>query len=271
MSWRLLAKKEVGDAIRNYQLYANATIFALVFGAFAYLHVRDVRRAQGFEHATPPEPISVVGMFAFFAIILIPAVGLMLSYDAIVKRRDGGQLTLLLGMPHDRRDVVVGSLLGRFLVYLTSLVLGVVVAMAVLLVFGMSIPVGAMVGFTLATAGLGLAYVAIGIGLSSSIRSPSWAAIAAFGVFMLFVFVWRVVPDGFVYLASGLEMPGEMPWWRPYVAALSPSVAYERILDAYVFADPGEGNPTLFGAAVLVGWALLAPLLGYLRFDRTDL
>ncbi|MFP8957300.1 ABC transporter permease subunit [Natrialbaceae archaeon A-CW3] len=271
MSWRLVGKKEIGDAIRNYQLYANALIFVAVFGGFGYLFVRDVRRSARVDPSMAPDPIEFVGLLSFFCIIMIPAVGLMVSYDAIVKRRTGGQLALLLGMPHDRRDVVVGTLLGRFAVFAAALLAGLGAALLVLLVFGVSPPFGALIGFAVATAGLGLAYVAIGIGLSGWIRSPTWAAIAAFGVFMLFVFVWRAVPDGVVYLASGFEIPSETPWWRPYVTTLSPSVAYERVLDAYVFDDAQEGYPTAFGAVVLLGWTVLAPLVGYLRFDRTDL
>ncbi|USZ71570.1 ABC transporter permease subunit [Natronosalvus halobius] len=271
MNWRLLASKEFGDAIRNYQLYAMAALFGLIFGVFGYIHVRNVRRARVHEYLSAPEPIEFVTILSLLCIVLIPAAGLMLSYEAIVKRRDGGQLTLLLGMPHDRRDVVIGSLVGRYLVFLAPLLLGVVIAVAILFGFGATIPLTALAGFTLATAGLGLAYVAIGIGLSGLLRSPSWAAVCAFGVFMLFVFVWRVVPDGVVYLVSGLEFPDELPWWRPYVATLSPSVAYERVLDAYVFDRAGEDAPTAFGVAVLLAWAILAPLAGYLQFDRTDL
>lgn len=261
--WRLIARKEVGDAIRNRQLYSNAALFALAFALIAYLHVDQARAGYA-------EPENLVGLLSGASIVLVPAVALMLSYAAIVKRREDGQLTLLLGLPHDRRDVVVGTYLGRYAVLAVSLVVGVLAAALVALAFSVELAAVELVGYLAAAAVLGLAYVAIATCLSTLTRDQTWASIGAFVVFMLFVFAWRFVPDAAVFVVNGLEMPSQRPWWHPYVGALSPSVAYERALDLVLEAEP-DRTLSLFGVAVLLGWAVLAPAAGYVRFKTSDL
>ncbi|AEH36682.1 ABC transporter permease subunit [Halopiger xanaduensis] len=261
--WRLIARKEVGDAIRNRQLYTNAALFALVFALIAYLHVDQARAGYA-------EPENLVGLLSGVSIVLVPAVALMLSYAAIVKRREDGQLALLLGLPHDRRDVVVGTYLGRYAVLAASLVVGVLAAAVVTLAFSVELAAVELGGYLVAAAVLGLAYVAIATCLSTLTRDQTWASIGAFVVFMLFVFAWRFVPDAAVFLVNGLEMPSQRPWWHPYVGALSPSVAYERALDL-VLGGSGDRTLSAFGALVLLGWAVLAPAAGYVRFKTSDL
>ncbi len=43
--WRLIARKEIGDAIRNRQLYSNAAMFIILFGLVTYFHVGQAREA----------------------------------------------------------------------------------------------------------------------------------------------------------------------------------------------------------------------------------
>ncbi|OLZ39929.1 hypothetical protein A6E15_02560 [Natrinema saccharevitans] len=265
MNWRLIARKEIGDAVRNRQLPAIAGTFALVYAVVAVLHLRRVER--GFV-----APVDLVDRFALPGMLLVPVTALLLAAGAIVRRRSNGQLTLLLGLPHDRRDIVVGTYVGRYAVFLASLVTGVLAGVAVVVAAGHTVPVGAVLAYALASAGLGLAYLAVAIGISATVRTQTWASFAVFGALLCFLFAWRFVPDGLTYVAAGFEEPATRPWWASYVGACSPSIAYERLLDAVI----GSGSDTdrslvRFSAAVLLGWAVLAPAVGYRRFARTDL
>ncbi|WP_254863941.1 ABC transporter permease [Halovivax gelatinilyticus] len=270
MSWRLIARKEVGDLYRNRQLHGNLAAFVVLFGLLGYVHARSAGRG----HAEPNELIGVIGLLS---LIVVPAIGLMLSYETIVKRRHNGQLALLLGFPHHRRDVVLGGYVGRLLVVTALVVAGFWTAGVVAFFFGASVPAQAYLTFLVATVLLALAYVAMGIALSAGFRSPSWASIAAFGCFLLFVMAWRFVPAGLAYVLNGLESPTSTPWWDAYVATLSPSVAYEELLAAWLPAAAagtvpgGSGTGATYALAVFVGWAVLVPLAGYVLFDRTDL
>ena len=271
MSWRMITRKDIGDLRRNRQLQGNLLLFVLVFGLFGYFHARSFRPGI-------TDPIELVGVLHVFSVVLVPAVALMLSYDAIVRRRNDGQLTLLLTLAHHRRDVVVGTYLGRFVIVGTVLVAGVVTAVLVVAFNGVTVPFAGLFAFLVTTTALALAYVAIGVGISAGIRGPTWAAIAAFGAFLLFVLAWRFVPDGLAYVVHGFSSPASPPWWHSYVATLSPSVAYEELLGTALDAIEGDdanasggGTGGVYAGVVLVGWALLAPIVGYLQFDRTDL
>ncbi|EMA35379.1 ABC transporter permease subunit [Halobiforma nitratireducens] len=265
--WRLIARKEIGDAVRNRQLYSNAAMFALLFGFMAYIYA----------DAGGSPPAELVGFLSALSIVLVPAVGLMIAYSAIVKRRSDGQLTLLLGMPHDRRDVVIGSYLGRAAVLLVALVVGVAAAALVAVLFGSELSAVALSGFFLATAALGVSYVAIAICLSALTRDQTWASIGAFVAFLLFVLAWRYVPTGIAYAFNGFELPAAEPWWFPYVEVLSPSVAYEQLLEVvaevggYATGDGLDRTLSAVAAASLLGWCILAPAVGYLQFARSDL
>lgn len=271
MSWTLIARKEIGDLRRNRQLHGMAVLLALLFGLLGWVHADSANK--GF--ADPPQLISLLGGISMF---LVPAVALMLSYETIVTRRDGGQLELQLGFPHHRRDVVLGGYVGRYLVVSTVLVVGLWAAGAVALLFGATVPGGGFVAILFAVLVLALAYVGMGIAISASIRSPSWASVSTFALFMLFVLAWRFVPGGLAYLLNGFERPTTSPWWTEYVLALSPSIAVEEVLLTLLPTAVADRVPlggseagVGFAAAVLFGWIVLVPLGGYLRFDRTDL
>ncbi|WP_049921581.1 ABC transporter permease subunit [Halopiger djelfimassiliensis] len=263
MSWRSIARKEIGDALRNRQLHTNAAMFVLVFGLIASLHANQARSGTA-------QPAALVERLMLVSMLLVPAVGLMLSYAAIVKPRANGQLALLLGMPHDRTDIVIGTYLGRYAILAVSIVAGVAAAVLVTLVFRVELAAAELVGFLVATAGLGLAFVAIAICLSAFTREQTWASVCAFVVFLLFVFGWYFVPGGIEYVVNGFETAAQEPWWAAYVRLLSPTLAYQRVIEVLV-GDGADRRLAAFGSAVLLGWCLFAPALGVRRFATSDL
>ncbi|MFC4249247.1 ABC transporter permease subunit [Natribaculum luteum] len=263
MNWGLVAGKDVRDSIRSRQLYVLCVLFGVTGVALAWTHARQAGR--GFA-----DPLDIVRVLLVVATVLVPATGLMLAHEAIVKPRTSGEYALLLGLPHSRLDLVAGTYAGRVTTLTISLVGGVVATAAATALFGATVPTVALGEFALATAILGVAYVAIGIAVSASVRSTTWAAVCAFGAFMLFIFLWRLVPGGVAYLVHGFEVPPTEPSWLPYVRALSPSVAYEQVAEAYVLEQGSVVEP-LYALAVLVCWTCFAPVVGYLRFKRSDL
>ncbi|WP_276254671.1 ABC transporter permease subunit [Halomontanus rarus] len=265
MSWTLIARKEIGDSVRSRQLFVFAGLFVLIFGLAAYATVRAARTGGSTDE--------FVGLLSLISMVLVPVAGLSLAHEAIVKRRTNGQWRLMLGLPHSRQDLVVGTYLGRFAILAVSILVSVVLASLFVLVSGFTLPWGSLAGFVALTLVLALVYVAVGIGISAFVRSTTLTAFLAFGSFLLFVFAWWVVPDAVVYVVNGLEMPASSPWWTPYLEALSPSRAHERVTNAVTAGETGSESeiPLWFAALVLAGWTVIAPGVGYLRFNETDL
>lgn len=261
MSWRLVAREQVASAIRARELHSYVGFFALLFGVMAYLYTRQ---------AEANEPEALIGGLSVVTTVIVPATALMLAYDAIVKPRSDGQLSLLLGLPHDRRDVVVGTLVGQSLVFLSTLVGGVAAAAAIVVLFRASLAVVALGAFLLATGALAVAYVAMAIAISATVRDQTRASVAAFGAFLTFIGLWTFVPDAVLYVVSGMEPPATEPRWTDYLSVLSPTVAHRELLAPYL---DGEFDAPLaaVSAVVLLGWTILAPAYGYRRFRRSDL
>lgn len=269
MSWQLVARKDVRDAYRNRLLPGGIALFVVVYGVAAYAF----SRAAGAQ-------ASMDGLLALLypvSSVLLPAFGLMIAYRIVAEKREDGRLRLLLGLPISRGEFVFGSYLGRACVLLVSYLAGIVALVAVLVVTGAPIDGGQLGAFAVVTALLGGAYLGIAIATSALLRSTRWTSLLAFGIFLLFIFVWRFVPDGLAYLLKGFEAPATQPDWAAFVGGLSPSVAYERLMGEYVFqagasADPGSWylDPRI-GAVVLLVWITLVPLAGFARFRSTDL
>jgi len=135
----------------------------------------------------------------------------------------------------------------------------------------------ALAGSSLTAAALGLAFVAVGTGVSTAVRSTQAAAVLAFGLF-LFVFVlWWQAPGFAAYVLSGFAASPEPPAWAPAFRSLNPVAAYGILGDALtgvgVGADIAGGalDSPLLALGVLAGWTSLPPLAGYLRFRDDDL
>lgn len=266
MNWPLVLRKDLRDAADQYLLHTGVGTFGLLFGAVAWFATRG-----------PATPMPLVeGPLFWVSSVLVPAFALMSANETIAAKRADGRLRLVFGLPISRLDVVVGSYLGRALVIAASLLAGVATAAVVVQFRGDTLLEAATLGFAALTLLLGLAYLGIAVGLSAALRSTKWVTVLVFAIFLAFAFVWRFVPTGVVYAANGMELPATMPDWAELVAALSPSVAYENLMRAYVFAGPAPDPAAWFlepwvNAVVLAAWAVLVPLFGYRRFDGTDL
>lgn len=266
MNWALILRKDLRDAYDQYLLQTGVGMFALLFGLIAWAYTR-----------TPANPATLVeGPLFLVSSVLVPAFALMSANETVAAKRSDGRLRLVFGLPISRRDVVVGSYLSRAVVFAASLLAGVAAAAIVVQIRGDTLLTSALLGFFALTLLLGLAYLGVAVGLSAAIRSTKWVTALVFGIFLVFTFVWRIVPQGVVYLANGMELPARMPDWAGLVSGLSPSVAYENLLRTYVFAGPAPDSAAWFlepwvNVAVLVGWIVLVPMAGYRRFDRSDL
>jgi ABC-2 type transport system permease protein len=290
VSWRVVAGKDVRDAVRSRAaLVATAVLvltFALVaYGAGALARFRSAVPTEGAgpaggapgagaagsaPTATTADLVgAVAGSPGWFLGAVVALVGLVLSNEAIAGERATGSIKILLGLPHGRGDVVAGKLVGRAAVVAAAVAVATVAAGAVVALTYDAVDLVALLGLGAATVLLGVSYVGVGVGISAVVASTSRATAAATGFFLVAVFGWDsgLVPRAVLYLVTGEILPVTSPRWYDYLALASPGKAHGALLDA---ADPLAARP-LFALAVLVGWTVLPPALGYLRFRDADL
>jgi ABC-2 type transport system permease protein len=280
MSTITIAKKEFRDGIRSRVLIGLTVLFALFIAGAAYF----------FTEVSPPEvpasidseTVAVVLSLAYPTYVLLPIVGTLVGYRAIVGERTSGSLKFLLGLPHTRRDVIVGKLLGRSGIVTVAVLVGFVAGAIALYALTDTILVGIFVIYTVVTILLGITFVSIAIAFSSITRSSSVATAGAITLVLVFVFLWRI----FLYLVSyagerlgliGAARP--YPNWYIFVRDLNPTLAYENVTNVLVDAirpgTPPANEPFYldewFGGVVLAFWLVVPIGIAYLRFRNGDL
>lgn len=272
--WMVIARKEVRGLTGTRSAKLGVAFVALVFLLGGYV-----------VPTSTPEPTvaDLDGLLRGILLFLVPLFGLLLGYRAVVAERVTGRLVLSLSFPHSRADVVVGKAVGRGTVLVGTLTAGVLGGAALV-----AYPFGSVsldtVGLYLgATLLFGLAFLAIGLGISTVTASLRRATVLTFGVFFLAVVAWPALD---AFLLDGLQyvdLAGdELPAWARFVHGAEPGMLYRRVLDSFVSTNRlrsgaylGTAEPWFLrgGTAVLllVGWTVLPVLAGYLRFRRTDL
>lgn len=277
MRWLTIARKDVADARRSRQLYYLTGLFALIGIAVGYV--------VGSNQVMSPETLGILLLNAFA--FLAPVAALTISQGDIVGKRTTGELSVLLSLPFSRRSIVFGSFIGRTAVLTASIVPTFVLGALLMVVQGSSIDMRSLVIAFLVGWMLAIVFAAIALGLSALTRSTTVAAAGSFGVFLLFVLqVWSLIPTGVRFLLGGFSLPtGPPPEWAAVFVQLSPFAAlrnlthpaFPALLDTFQLAPGGVQDPVpwfqepRFAAVVLCLWTVLPLLVGYIRFQRTDL
>ena len=280
MSWMVVAKKDFRDAIRSKTLWALSVLFVLFAGGFTYIFwfIPQLVGQQNLPAAGPT--VGLINGLSGSAGLLVPLAGLLIGYKSIVGERDSGSLKLLLGLPHSRRDVILGKLIGRTAVVAVAILIGFAAGAVIAFLLYDSFAFGAFIIYTLLTVLLGLVFVAIAVGFSAAMRSASWALLGVISLFVLFVFVWGFIPLLIRFILNGFAMPNlvSRPDWAAFVSLLNPTTAYGYASAALIPELPTmipENVPFYlqdwFGFVILAAWIVVPLLLGYFRFAATDL
>lgn len=297
MSWSLVARKDFEDAFRSRLLWAilGVSLGLILVIIFAF----------GISSAAS-SALDVMELFsALGGQLVVPIIALIAGYMAVVGERQSGSLLILHGLPHSRRDIVIGKVVGRTGVVALA-TLGAFVVGGGLLVFTTdTFSFLRYIKFTFLTILLAAAFTAIAVGLSAATATRGRAMAGAIGSYMGFLLLWEPVIAGVFYLVEG-HLPGyKVPAWYFLLERLSPGFAYihgiSSLLDrpgraligfsnvvenipADVRAEEGAMMLTRrvagdvpfylddwFVVVVLLGWILFAAGVGYLRFRSADL
>ncbi|MFP8956695.1 ABC transporter permease [Natrialbaceae archaeon A-CW3] len=245
----VLAESEYRLAIRSRWAIALTGIFAAFALGLTTFSGASVS-PEGFDRT--------VASLAVLAVYLVPLVALAFSYDAIVGREESGWLQTLFSLPVSRAWIVLGTGLGRGVILASATILGFGVAGGFLLLeFGLA-GFDTYVAFLLATVALGLAFLALGVLLSTLAREKTHAL-----GFALLAWAWFVLVHDLLALGvlSAFNLPD---------AALSalllanPTSVFRALVLGSLGAAGDAGFASVLAEAGLSTGVLLGALLAWI-------
>ena len=273
MSWRAIARNDLRGALATRAVWALTAGLLALFAGVGYA----VPRLAGSDDV----PFSAyLDVLVTVVTPLFPLIGLVLGYRAIVAGRDSGTATLALSLPNSRRDLVLGKFLGRTVAFAGAVAVAGLLAGGYLLLSYADFAALDYAIVLFATFGYTLAFLGIAVGLSAGVASPRRVIGAAFGVYALLAMLWRTVVQTVMLLLFRFQPPAEPPTWVEFARFVEPGTSLNYLL-ATEF-DVGTVPPeTVIGTepfvsttgalAALLSWTLLPVLLGYVRFQRSEL
>jgi ABC-2 type transport system permease protein len=275
-----VARKDFRDAIRSRVLIVLMALFVLFVAGASYFFAQ-IQPQPG----TGGDPTALVLLFSLLtpASLFVPVIGLALGYKAVAGERQSGRMKLLLSLPHSRLDVVLGKALGRTGVIVVPILVGFVVGAAVIFWQSSRFTPANYLAFTVVTVLLGIAFIAIGVAISSAATSTFRALVGAGAFLILMKFLWQPVLLLLVFVANGFSLPQQPPGdWYSFLQRIPPGSAYNSATTALLPQNPsalvGAGSPPdafylqdWFGFVILAAWIVVPLALGYLRFNSTDL
>lgn len=307
MRWTHVARTEVEHAVRSRLIWGLATLFVLAVSVSLYLTTStfdsSVRVSVGgflYRFVPDGEPtvaLLVDGLVSVSGLIVsLPwlgaLVGLLVGYGAIVPERESGSIRTLLALPYSRRDVFVGKFVGRALVCALPVTAGLVVAGAWILVSLGSVAVSTYVLFAATTLAYCVAFVGVGMLLSTAFATRRLVVVSVIGVYFFVILLWTELVVTFSLFPFG-HVLHPIYAYNVVVASffehLESAVAISYAMGteglgttiSSTLVDPSYRTSLLkplpfyltdwFAALVLAGWLVVPTALGYVVFERTEL
>jgi Cu-processing system permease protein len=186
----IIAGQEIRDGLRNRWIVG----LSLILAGFA-LTLTLLGSAPTGTVGTSPLLVTIVSLTSL-TIFLLPLIGLMLSFDAIVGEVERGTMLLLLAYPVSRWQVLGGKFLGHMAILAFATVVGYGSAGIVAAIKGNSADSAAWQAFAamvVSSAVLGGAFLAMGYLISTVTRERATAGGIALGIWLLFALVYDMV------------------------------------------------------------------------------
>ncbi|MDL5362896.1 ABC transporter permease [Halalkalicoccus sp. NIPERK01] len=297
MSWRVVARKDFEDSIRSWWIVALSALFVVLFVVPAYFLAEGVGGAVVEQTGEQISSDAFISLLASFVAFLIPIVAIVLAYASVAGERDSGTLKLLLALPHSRRDVVLGKIVGRSAVIVLPVLVGFLAAAVVFLITPVSLEAGNYLAFALLSALLGVVFVSLSVGISAAAGTRRQAMLGNVGIYVIFSLFWGSFAEGLVNLLNEYTGAAFETLVRVQLAVrlLNPVDAYQSLAAILWTSDALGARLSLFGgglagqvygqaldplpayfsdpvvAVAFLAWLAVPPLLGYLAFRDADL
>jgi ABC-2 type transport system permease protein len=282
MSVRTVAWKDLTSARRSRMLWAAVTLLSLLVALVAYTF-------RGYRQPPTQEVFNVFRTLMLAAGVVAPIVALVLSYLAITGERQTGGIRFLLSVPNTRRDVYLGKLASRLLLVGGGFTFVFATAALVARTTHGTLPVFALLGLYLVSLAYLAVFVGIALALSAAMATRSRAIAASMATYFLTV-IFFVVPglrlSAIVSFVHQKLLGAEAnPNLYDAITYVSPYTAFQKAAN---LAFPPRFEQTVFyrgpdmpdlawyledevSLLVLGVWLVVPLLIGYRRFERTDL
>ena len=274
--WALL-KKEFLDSVRNRWIIALSAIFILLTLVVSFFGAAQAGGGIGFQGLFE----TVAGMTAI-STFLIPILGLMLSYAAVVGEKERGSILLLMSMPITRNETILGKFLGLGAVMLAAVLSGLGIGGLVIMAFAGTEGWENFVVFLLGAIVFALAFLSVGLLLSSVAKRRGIAMGLAVFLWFFFAFMFDLIILG-VFVGTGGSFPptpGQaLPDWVYVAQLVNPVDAFGSFAVRAFDLSTAFGFPLELPDFVSIGttglsmalWALVPLGLAAWRFRRQDL
>lgn len=245
-----IAKKEFMDSFRNYDVLILAIMFAVLPVLVSYV-------ASGGHGWQDPETTVVI--MNSFVIFLIPIIGLMLGYAAIIGEIEKGSMGSLLSHPVTRKEVLLGKFLGLGSVICSTILIGFGIAGVVIAANVPNADFGVYLAFIAGSILLGLAFLSLALTFSSIVKSNSAAVGLAIASWFFFAICWQ-----FLIMAIIMAVEGTLTFsdWSYSIHLLNPIIAYSLINQDFLSIH--------WIILSLIAWIIIPLLLTFWIFKRRD-
>lgn len=273
MRWTMiwtLAKKELGDALRNRWFVLYTLAFVVLALAFSYLALAGagIVGFAGFGR-TAASLINLV-------LLIIPLLALTIGAQSLAGEQERNTLAYLLAQPISRADIFVGKYLGLLLSLLASLTLGFGLSGIVMAVNGTSgADPSAYVLLVALAFLLSLTMLSVGFLISAMCKRAGVATGIGLFLWLLFVFFGDL---GMMGTAITLRVPIDKLFWLSLTnplqtfkmaAILQIQATLDILGPAGIYAMQRYGEQLLLLFLGVLGlWIMLPALAAYAHFQQ---
>ncbi len=269
-----IAGHEVLAGIRNRWMLAASLLLGVLALTLAFIGSTPAGPV-----AASPLAITVVSLSSL-SVFLVPLIGLLVSYDALVGEIERGTMPLLMTYPVTRWRIVLGKFAGQVAILAIATVVGFGVA-ALVTGLGDGGDAGAWRAFGVMVGGsilLGAAFIALGTLFSAVVAERGTAAGVSAAAWLIFVVLFDMALLAILVADEGQVVSGEL--FR-VLLLLNPTDVYRMLTlagsetvgalsgMAGVSAEAAFGHALLFPVMAL--WIAVPLGLAGLLFGRKEL
>jgi Cu-processing system permease protein len=270
-----IAKKEILDNVRNKWIIILTIIFASLTLVVSYFGSIFSQGWQDFG-------VTISGMMSLVQ-FLIPIIGLMLGYAAIIGEIEKGSMSSLLSLPADRLEILLGKFfgLGGILSFTTFIGFGVAGIIIAANVSGVNY--ADYLIFIGSTILLGLVFLSLALFFSTLFKKRSTAMGGAILLWFLFNMILPIVFIGVMVANISFESiaSGGFPDWYFTLELFNPLSVYSALISLNVGpVSTMQGAlsisyPSFYSSGlmvlILIAWIVVSLILAFWRFDKGDI
>lgn len=288
-AWLTVAKKDVSDAVRSWQMYGLLLGFAALLPIVGTLPALSLIMRGGGQQSLPArmgfDPLTDL------VVQFVPLIVLIVGQMPIVRDRERGSLRVMLSFPVTRLDVLLGTFFGRLAVVGGTFLAGLLVTGVGMYAVYDSMNVRTYVWFSVGVLAFVLPFVGLAVGISALSRERGTAFGISVATYLLVTFLWQPILllinalTGVV--TTQVRAPDVAPGWYVLLWRAQPMKAWLVVRSDWLgprMPTVDFRSPTTLTTAgpepfyldtwamglVLVSWGLLPLAVGYWRFRTAD-